>query len=66
MNDAHIEAGFENTIAEQLAERIWRDHRNGLNPVIFPTCHLLAHWMVVQMLCVGIDETTIRRMVEPA
>lgn len=63
MNDAHIEAGFENNLAEQLAESLWREHRRSLNPVIFPTCHLLSNAIVERMRRAGIPGTAIKRVI---
>jgi phytoene/squalene synthetase len=63
MNDAHIEAGFENTLAEQLAESIWREHRRGWTTVTFATAHLLAHSIVQRMERAGIPRTAIKQMI---
>jgi predicted metal-dependent phosphotriesterase family hydrolase len=63
MNDAHIEAGFKNTLAEQLAESIWREHRRGLTPITFATAHLIAHTVVERMRRAGISEATIHEII---
>jgi len=63
MNDAHIEAGFQNTLAEQLAESVWRELRPLMMPPTYPMTHLVAHTIVERMRRAGISEATIARVV---